>query len=48
LQVKCQVADPSKCSDKEKKFIDTMKAKSAEDRKKETDRLAGKIPSTTA
>jgi protein disulfide-isomerase A6 len=41
LEVKCQVADPSKCSDKEKKFIDAMKAKSAEDRKKESDRLAG-------
>ena len=25
LEVKCQVSDPSGCSDKEKKFIDTMK-----------------------
>jgi len=41
LEVKCQVSDPSGCSDKEKKFIDTMKAKSAEDRKKELTRLSG-------
>jgi protein disulfide-isomerase A6 len=41
LEIKCQVADPAKCSDKEKKFIETMKAKSAEDRAKEVTRLAG-------
>ena len=41
LQVLCQVTDPKGCSDKEIKFIDLMKAKSGEDRKKELTRLDG-------
>jgi len=41
LEVKCQVADPEKCTDKEKKFIEKMKAKSADDVKKQLDRLNG-------
>ena len=41
LEVKCQVSDPKGCSDKEKKFIETMKAKDADARKKELTRLSG-------
>jgi len=41
LEVKCQVADPKGCSEKETKFIENMKAKSPEDRKKELTRLSG-------
>jgi protein disulfide-isomerase A6 len=41
LEIKCQVADTKGCSDKEIKFIDTMKEKSGEDRKKELARLDG-------
>ena len=41
LEVKCQLTDDSKCSDKEKKFIETMKAKTAEERAKELTRLNG-------
>jgi protein disulfide-isomerase A6 len=41
LEVKCQVSDPKGCSEKEVKFIDNMKAKSSEDRKKELTRLSG-------
>lgn len=41
LEVKCQVADPKGCSEKEVKFMDNMKAKSAEDRQKEITRLGG-------
>lgn len=40
LEVKCNVADPSECTDKEKGYIEKMKAKSAEDRKKQLDRLS--------
>lgn len=39
LEVKCDVAAPDGCSDKEKKFIETFKAKSAEDVQKQVDRL---------
>jgi len=41
LEVKCQVADPKGCTEKETKFIETFKAKSADDRKKELTRLTG-------
>eukprot|EP00960_Hanusia_phi_P044031 756416-Hanusia_phi.AAC.2 len=41
LEVKCDVKDPKGCTDKEKKFIDSMQAKSAEDRSKELTRLNG-------
>jgi len=41
LEVKCQVADPKGCSDKEKKFIETMQAKDSDARKKELTRLSG-------
>jgi len=41
LEVKCQVSDPKGCSEKETKFIDNMKAKTPEDRKKELTRLSG-------
>jgi len=41
LEVKCQVSDPKGCSDKEKKFIETMQAKDADARKKELARLSG-------
>ena len=41
LEVKCDVKDPKGCTDKEKKFIETMQAKSAEDRSKELTRLNG-------
>jgi len=37
--LKCKVADASTCSDKEKKFIDTMKAKTKEDWDKQVARL---------
>ncbi|KAI2493554.1 hypothetical protein MHU86_20983 [Fragilaria crotonensis] len=40
LEVKCNVKDPSLCSDKEKAFIEKMKAESAEARKKQIDRLS--------
>lgn len=40
LEVKCNVADPSECTEKEKGYIEKMKAKSAEDRKKQLDRLS--------
>lgn len=40
LEVKCNVADPSECTDKEKGYIEKMKAKSADDRKKQLDRLS--------
>lgn len=41
LQVKCTVAERDGCSEKENKFIDTMKAKGADDVKKQVDRLEG-------
>jgi protein disulfide-isomerase A6 len=40
LEVKCNVKDPSLCTEKEKAFIDKMKAESAEARKKQIDRLS--------
>jgi protein disulfide-isomerase A6 len=39
LEVKCQVDDPSECSDKEKAYIEKMKAKSVEERTKQIERL---------
>jgi protein disulfide-isomerase A6 len=41
LEVKCLVSDPKGCSEKEVKFIDTMKAKDSDARKKELTRLGG-------
>lgn len=41
LEVKCDVKDPSECSDKEKSYIEKMKTKSSEERKKQIDRLSG-------
>jgi len=41
LQVKCSVAEREGCSDKENKFIDTMKEKSADDVQKQIARLEG-------
>lgn len=40
LEVKCNVADPKDCSDKEKKYMDKMKDKSSQDRKFQIDRLS--------
>ncbi len=40
LEVKCDVKDPKGCSDKEVKYIESMRAKSAEDRAKELTRLS--------
>jgi len=39
LEVKCDVADPKDCTDKEKKFIDTMKPKGKEAWDKQIARL---------
>lgn len=39
LEVKCDVKDPSNCSDREKKFMEKFKAKSADDVKKQLERL---------
>lgn len=41
LERPCDVSDPAKCTEKEKKYIDKMKAKSSEDRKKQISRLDG-------
>jgi len=41
LEKPCDVTDPVKCTDKEKKYIDKMKGKTAEERKKQLDRLDG-------
>ena len=41
LEVKCSVEDPSECSDKEKAYIEKMKAKSAEERSAQLARLDG-------
>lgn len=41
LEVKCSVEDPSECSDKEKAYIEKMKAKSAEERAAQLSRLDG-------
>lgn len=50
LEIKCQVADPSGCTEKEVKFLETFKKKSAEDIQKQVDRLtkmsAGKMKAT--
>jgi protein disulfide-isomerase A6 len=40
LEVKCNVKDPSLCTDKEKAFLEKMKAESTEVRKKQIDRLS--------
>ena len=40
LEVKCDVIDPKGCSEKEVKFIETMKAKTSEERGKELTRLS--------
>jgi protein disulfide-isomerase A6 len=39
LEVKCQVDDPNECTDKEKAYIEKMKAKPSEDRVKQIERL---------
>ena len=41
LEAKCDVKEPADCTDKEKKYIEKMKAKSAEDIKKQFTRLDG-------
>ena len=41
LQVKCDVANPTECSEKEVGYIEKMKAKSSEDRVKQIKRLEG-------
>ena len=41
LEVKCDVNDPKDCSEKEKGYIEKMKSKPAEERKKQLDRLSG-------
>ena len=41
LEAKCDIKEPTDCTDKEKKYIEKMKAKSAEDIKKQLDRLDG-------
>jgi protein disulfide-isomerase A6 len=41
LEVKCDVNDPTECSDKEKAYIEKMKAKSKGDRVKQITRLEG-------
>ena len=41
LEVKCDVASPDACDDKEKKYIEKMKGKSAADRAKQLKRLDG-------
>ena len=39
LEVKCDINDPTECTDKEKGYIEKMKVKTAEERKKQLDRL---------
>jgi protein disulfide-isomerase A6 len=41
LEVKCNVKDPTECTQKEKDYIEKMKGKSAEDRLKQRTRLEG-------
>ena len=41
LEVKCDVANPVECTDKEKGYIEKMKAKGAADIQKQFDRLDG-------
>lgn len=40
LEVKCNIQDPSSCSEKEVAYLEKMKAKSSEDRKAQIDRLS--------
>ena len=40
LEIKCDVKDKKGCSEKEVKFIDTMNAKTSDDRAKELTRLS--------
>mmetsp|Transcript_122217 Transcript_122217/g.353375 ORF Transcript_122217/g.353375 Transcript_122217/m.353375 type:complete len:144 (+) Transcript_122217:244-675(+) len=39
LEVKCNVSSPDDCTDKEKGYIEKMKGKSSDDRKKQIERL---------
>mmetsp|Transcript_44557 Transcript_44557/g.82647 ORF Transcript_44557/g.82647 Transcript_44557/m.82647 type:complete len:144 (-) Transcript_44557:306-737(-) len=41
LEVKCSVADPTDCSEKEKGYIEKMKAKTSDDRTTQLKRLDG-------
>ncbi|KAG7361255.1 thioredoxin [Nitzschia inconspicua] len=41
LEVKCDVRNPTECSEKEKSYIEKMKAKSKDDRVKQIIRLEG-------
>jgi protein disulfide-isomerase A6 len=41
LEAKCDVAAPAECTEKEVKYIEKMKAKPAEEQKKQFDRLEG-------
>jgi len=41
LEIKCNIDDGSGCSDKEKGYIEKMKAKTSEDRLKQVKRLEG-------
>jgi protein disulfide-isomerase A6 len=43
LSVKCDVTNPVECTDKEKAYIEKMKAKTAEDRSKQIHRLSGML-----
>ena len=40
LEVKCNISDPVNCTEKEKAYLEKMKAKSSEDRKAQIDRLS--------
>lgn len=40
LEVKCNIQDPVNCSEKEKGYLEKMKAKSSADRKAQIDRLS--------
>jgi len=41
LEIKCDVTSGSGCTDKEKAYIEKMKAKTSDDRVKQTKRLEG-------
>lgn len=41
LEIKCDVSNPGECSDKEKGYIEKMKAKTSDDRVKQINRLEG-------
>lgn len=41
LEVKCNIGDGSGCTDKEKGYIEKMKAKTSDDRVKQIKRLEG-------